>query len=237
MATTPTHVRIRNDLLHEIESGAFVGDARLPGEVELAERYGVTRMTVRQALAALVNEGMLVRRQGVGTFVAQNAAKRRNMSRLTGFTEDMLGDGREVQTRLLMQQIEPPSDELAAALQLARGAHVVHVARLRVVDGHPMIVQRSWVPYDRCPGLWNESLVNDSLYATLRERYGIQLRRADQRIGAEAAGDELAGLLELPLGAPLLRVERVTFDAGNVPVEFARSWTRPGFEIAMHIEQ
>lgn len=237
MVATPAHVRIRTDLLQEIESGAFGVDQRLPSEVELAERYGVTRMTVRQALMALVNDGMLVRRRGVGTFVAMGAAKRRNMSRLTGFMEEMRSDGREVQTRMLVQQIEPPTDGLGTSLQLASGAHVVHVARLRMVDGEPVIVQHSWVPYDRAPELWNEPLVDDSLYATLRERYGIQLRRADQRIGAVAANSELASLLELRTGAPLLRIERVAFDAGNVPVEFARSWTRPGFEIAMHIEQ
>lgn len=237
MVPTPAHVRIRNDLLQEIESGAFNVDQRLPGEVDLAERYGVTRMTVRQALTALVNDGLLVRRRGVGTFIAQGAAKRRNMSRLTGFMEEMRNDGREVQTRMLAQQIEPPTDGLGVSLQLGRGAHVVHLARLRIVDAQPVIVQHSWVPYDRAPGLWNEPLVDDSLYATLRQRYGIQLRRADQRIGAEAANRELASLLELRAGSPLLRIERVAFDAGNVPVEFARSWTRPGFEIAMHIEQ
>ncbi len=237
MATTPTHMRIRNDLLREIESGAFDGLKRLPGEAELAERYGVARMTVRQALTGLVNEGMLVRRRGVGTFVAQNAAKRRNMSRLTGFTEDVRNDGRAVETRMLTQRIEPPSAEVAGVLELASGALVVHVARLRIVDGEPVIIQRSWVPYDRCPELWNEPLAEGSLYATLRGRYGIELRRADQRIAAESATKEQAGLLEVPVRAPLLRVERVTFDNGNVPVEFARSWTRPGFEIAMHIEQ
>lgn len=234
MATTPAHARIRDDLRREIESGALV--ERLPGEVELAARYGVTRMTVRQALTALVNEGMLVRRRGVGTFVAQNA-NRRNMSRLTGFTEDVRNEGRTVDTRMLTQRIEPTSPDVAVALELAPGAHVVHVARLRIVDGAPMIIQRSWVPYERCPDLWNEPLVEGSLYATLRGRYGIELRRADQRIAAEAATQEHAQLLEVPVRSPLLRVERLTFDGSNLPIELARSWTRPGFEIAMHIER
>src|SRR3954452_19929942 len=89
MATIPAHKRIRDDLVAEIESGVLGEHARIPGEVDLAARYGVTRMTVRQALNNLVNDGLLVRRRGVGTFVAENAARRRNMSRLTGFTEDM----------------------------------------------------------------------------------------------------------------------------------------------------
>ena len=237
MATVPAHKRIRDDLMAEIESGALGGRDRLPGEVELAARYGVTRMTVRQALNGLVNDGLLVRRRGVGTFVVQNAAQRRNMSRLTGFTEDVRSDGRSVDTRMLAQRIVPAAADVAEALELAPGAHVTHVGRLRIVDGTPVIIQHSWVPYDLCPDLWSEPLTGDSLYATLRERHGIALRRADQRIAAVAATPEHASLLDVPGRAPLLRVERLTLDDRNLPVEFARSWTRPGFEIATHIER
>lgn len=237
MAIVPAHKRIRDDLVAEIESGALSARDRLPGEVELAARYGVTRMTVRQALSHLVNDGLLVRRRGVGTFVAENAAQRRNMSRLTGFTEDMRSSGRQVVTRMLAQRIMPAPDDVAEALQLAPSLHVTHVGRLRVVDGTPVIIQHSWVPYDLCPELWSEPLVSDSLYATLRDKYEIVLRRADQRIAAVSATHEHAALLEVPTRAPLLRVERVTLDDRNVPVELARSWMRPGFEIATHIER
>jgi GntR family transcriptional regulator len=238
MATVPAHKRIRDDLVAEIESGVLSARDRLPGEVDLAARYGVTRMTVRQALTNLVNDGLLVRRRGVGTFVAENAAQRRNMSRLTGFTEDMRSSGRSVETRMVAQRIIPASADVAEALQLAApGLHVTHVGRLRVVDGTPVIIQHSWVPYDLCPDLWSEPLVDDSLYATLRNKYDIVLRRADQRIAAVSAGREHAALLEVPARAPLLRVERVTLDDRNVPVELARSWMRPGFEIATHIER
>jgi GntR family transcriptional regulator len=237
MATVPAHKRIRDDLVAEIESGGLSARDRLPGEVDLAARYGVTRMTVRQALNNLVNDGLLVRRRGVGTFVAENAAQRRNMSRLTGFSEDMRSGGREVETRMLAQRIIPVPEDIAGSLQLTPGTHVTHVARLRLVDGTPVIVQHSWVPYDLCPALWEEPLVDDSLYATLRSRYDIALRRADQRLAAVSATSELAALLELPARAPLLRVEQVTLDDRNVPVELARSWMRPGFEIATHIER
>src|SRR4051794_5894871 len=101
MATVPAHKRIRDDLAAEIESGALSARDRLPGESDLAARYGVTRMTVRQALSNLVAEGLLVRRRGVGTFVADNAAQRRKMSRLTGFSEDMRNRGRAIETRML----------------------------------------------------------------------------------------------------------------------------------------
>jgi GntR family transcriptional regulator len=83
------HQKIRNKLVTEIESGSLSSGDRLPGETQLASRFGVTRMTLRQALAAMVNDGLLVRRQDADTFVAENAARRRNMSRLTGFSEDM----------------------------------------------------------------------------------------------------------------------------------------------------
>ena len=133
---------------------------------------------------------------------------------------------------------ESPDARVSFGPKLATsGAHVTHVARLRVVDGTPVIVQHSWVPYELCPELWSEPLTDDSLYATLRTRYDIVLRRADQRIAAVSATREHAALLDVPTRAPLLRVERVTLDDRNVPVELARSWMRPGFEIATHIER
>lgn len=233
----PAHMRIRSDLLKAIESGALAGAQRLPGESELAHKYGVTRMTVRQALSGLVNDGLVVRRRGVGTFVARNAAQRRNMSRLTGFTEDMRSEGRQVETCLLTQRIEPPDQDLADLLELGDGAFVIFIERVRSVDGAPVILQRSWIPSHRCPDLWRDELVDGSLYATLRTRYEIDLRRADQRFAAVTATADLAQQLEVAEGVPLLRVERLTFDPANEPVEFARSWTRPGFEIGTHIER
>jgi GntR family transcriptional regulator len=237
MVTLPAHQRIHDDLVQRIESGAIKDRERLPGEVDLAATYGVTRMTVRQALNGLVNEGLLARRRGVGTFVVQNAAKRRNMSRLTGFTEDMRSDGRAIETRMLAQRIVPAPDDVAHAIEIAPRLPTVHIARLRVIDGEPMIIQHSWVPYEPFPDLWSEPLVGGSLYATLRDRYGITLKRADQRFAAVPATKEQARLLEVPARTALLRVERLTLDERNVPVELARSWTRPGFEIATHIER
>lgn len=230
-------MRIRSDLVNDIDSGVLEASQRLPGEADLAVKYGVTRMTVRQAMTSLVNEGLVVRRRGVGTFVARNAAQRRNMSRLTGFTEDMTSAGRVVETRVLVQRIEPASGQLAAELQASDGAFVTFIERVRSVDGTPVIVQRSWIPTQRCPDLWNEDLVDGSLYATLRTRYRIELRRADQRFAAVCATKELAELLEVSIRTPLLRVERLTFDPANEPVEFARSWTRPEFEIGTYIER
>jgi GntR family transcriptional regulator len=237
MATIPAHQRIRDELIGEIESGALAPGDRLPGEVELARRFGVTRMTLRQALAAMAGDGLLVRRHGVGTFIALDAARRRNMTRLTGFAEDMHAEGQEVETRMLAQEAVVADADLAAKLGVEEGAEVALVARLRVVGGDPVVLQRSWVPLARCPQLVDEPLVDGSLYATLQTRWGVELRRADQSFSAEEAGEEQARLLEVPLGAPLLRVQRLTLDERNVPVEAARSWMRPGFEITTHIER
>ena len=233
----PAYQRIRDELVSEIESGRMAGGQRLPSETDLAARFGVTRMTVRQALASMVNDGLVVRRQGVGSFVLEDAAQRRNMTRLTSFAEDMARDGRSLETRLLAQQIVPAPPIVARRLGMTEGDHVTHVARLRTSDGAALTTQYSWVPYQLCPDLWEEPLIDGSLYATLRSRFGIDLRRADQRVAAEAATEEQARLLGIPVSAPLLRVERVTFDARNEAVEFARSWMRPGFEITTHIER
>jgi GntR family transcriptional regulator len=233
--TIPAHQQIREALVSEIEAGLLDGGARLPGENQLATRFGVTRMTVRQALTGMVNDGMLVRRQGAGTFVVENAAKRRNMTRLTSFAEDMAEAG-PITTEVLSRQIVPAPVRVAKGLEVAEGEHVTHYARLRSADGQPMTVQYSWVRLDAFPDLWTVPLIDGSLYATLREQ-GVELRSAEQRVAAEPATEERARLLGIPEGTPVLRVERVARDGRNLPVEFARSWMRPGVEITTHIER
>src|SRR5947208_9834503 len=98
MRNLPAYRRIYEDLAARINTGELKADSRMPGDVELAERFGVSRMTVRQALAALVDRNLVERRQGVGTFVAGDKIPKRSLNRLTSFTEDMIGGGQEIST-------------------------------------------------------------------------------------------------------------------------------------------
>lgn len=133
MRNLPVYRRIYEDLAGRIASGELRPESRMPGDVKLAERYGVSRMTVRQAVAALVDRSLVHRRQGVGTFVARGKPDPRPLNRLTSFTEDM--SGQELSTRILAQEVIPPPAEIAEALGLGRGAYVVFVARIQASPG------------------------------------------------------------------------------------------------------
>jgi GntR family transcriptional regulator len=227
--------RISEDIREQIDTGSLLPADRLPAETALAERYRVTRMTVRHALSSLVDGGYVYRRHGVGTFVA-DPARRRSLNRLRSFSEELREAGREVSTRIVERTLVP-AGEIAADLGLPAGEDVVFVARLRLVDGEPAAVQQSWVPSRLCPGLEEQPLVDGSLYRTLEERFGVVALYADQRIFAAAADPALAAALEVAEGSPLLQTERTARDHRDVAVERARSWTRPEFELITHLER
>lgn len=229
--------RISEDLSDRIETGEMNAGERLPGEEALARSYGVTRMTVRHALSSLVERGLIYRRHGVGTFVAEPSRRRRSLNRLTGFAEDMAEGSREVETRILAKEVVVPDADIAVELGLGAGAEVTFLSRIRVVDGCPGALQNSWVPLGRCPALVRTELIDDSLYKTLETKFDVVLKYADQHISAVAAGAAEAKALDVKARSPLLRTERITRDDRDAIVELARSWTRPEFELVTRLER
>jgi GntR family transcriptional regulator len=183
-----------------------------------------------------VQNGLLVRRQGAGTFVAQAAAPTRRLDHLKSFTEEIESAGGHLTTRLLACDVEPASTEVAVLLALEASADVVRVARLRTIDRVPTTVMTSWLAHARVAGLEHIGLPDGSLYAALREHFGLVPRRAVQRVSAVAADGTRAALLGVEPGAPTLYIERVTYDERERPFEFARSWSRPGFELSVDLE-
>ena len=237
MGNVPAYQRIYEDIADQIRSGTLAPTSRLLGETVLAERYGVARMTVRQAIARLVEESLVVRQQGVGTFVLSDITGRRSLNRLTSFSEDMRGSGQDVSTDLLAQEVIAPPPEVVRQLKLGKGARVIHVARVRKVAGIPTSIHRSYLPYGEFPTLAREPLREGSLYLTLEQVFDVRLRRADQRIKAVPADADVTKHLGVQIGSPVLQTERLTMDERNVRIEFARSWARPELELTVHLER
>jgi GntR family transcriptional regulator len=233
----PVHVSIRDDIRSRLDAGEWCPGARLPSETELAARYGVARMTIRQAVGALASEGAVVRRQGLGTFAADRRPTR-STDLLLSFTEEMRLQGHEVQTRLISAGVGQPPLAARGALQLGQSAEAVTVRRVRLVDGCPIIVQHSWLPCARFAGLAAaDPLLDGSLYAMLEARYGVRIMRAKQVFTAAAASESDAVALGLEPGEPVLRIARTTYDSSNLVVEFAMSATRPGYPIETFMER
>ena len=196
----------------------------LPSERELAERYGVARMTVRGELDRLTADGLAYRIQGRGTFVSEPRVSQ--AMALTSFTEDMHARGLEPSSRLLDRSSHEAGGAMARRLQVAPGAPVVRVDRLRLADGAPLAVEQATLPLERFPEAATVDLASGSLFELLEQRWDARPADADQRVLAVALQEPDAAELDVPPGHPGLRFETLARDADGRPVYFAVSLFR-----------
>lgn len=215
----PKYFRIKQAVLERIASGAWAPGAVIPSEVELCREFGVSRTTARKAVADLAYDGRLVVVQGKGTFVATPKVEEHFVQRAFGIHEDMQRRGITLTTQVLRQEVEEASAEVARRLQLRRGEHVHVIVRLRFLDDEPMLISTTYVPYALCPDLATEDLTECSLYALLRDRYGLAIARGERRLEAVAADQREARLLDIALGSPLLLLDSVAYAVDGRPFE------------------
>lgn len=225
-ATTPAHVAIEAWLTDAVASGTLVTGDRLPGERHLAAYVGVSRMTLRQALATLEARGLLVRTpgRGGGAFVAEPRIDL-DLTGLSGFTAQLRRANVRAGARLVSATTVPAGREVASALGLALGEKVHEVVRVRSARREPVALERSWFPADRLPGFLDQRL-SGSLYALLRTRYDLEPASADEALDATSADETTAAALAVAVGTPLLRVQRTAATAEGLPVEHARDLFR-----------
>ncbi len=217
----PLYYQLMQELRHRIEGGEWEPGTQIPSERELSETYGISRMTVRQALAELAESGLLRRDQGRGTFVAE-PRMRRQITRLTSFTEDMRARGKRASARVLRLELASARPSVAHALQLEAGERVVLVERLRLAEGEPVAVECSHLHFPGCEGLIHEDL-SGSLYRLLQERFGIIPTRAREEVEAAACEPYEAQLLGIRRGEPVLQLRRRTLDQNLHPFEYVES--------------
>ncbi|MGC5567295.1 GntR family transcriptional regulator [Streptomyces sp. FR-108] len=212
----PLYFQLAQQLEAAIERGALTPGSLLGNEIELAGRLGLSRPTVRQAIQSLVDKGLLVRRRGVGTQVVHSQVKR--PLELSSLYDDLEAAGQRPATRVLVNTVVPATAEVAAALSVAEGSDVHRVERLRLAHGDPMAYLCNHLP----PGLLDldgAQLEATGLYRLMRAA-GITLHSARQSVGARAAAAGEAERLDESAGAPLLTMQRTTFDDTGRAVEF-----------------
>jgi DNA-binding GntR family transcriptional regulator len=214
---TPLYFQLARAIEEAITGGALPAGSRLDNELLLAEKYGLSRPTVRRAVQELVDKGLLVRKRGVGTQVIQPHVRR--SVELTSLYEDLVRSGASPTTAVLsLERTTVPAD-VARELDLPEGDEVVVVRRLRSSDGEPLALMTNYLPGRFTPTA--EDLTEHGLYQYLR-RQGVHLRVAHQRIGARLARAEEARLLEEPFRAAVLTMERTAFDDVGAAIEFGR---------------
>jgi len=209
------HVQVR-EYVRTLVAGAATGSPA-PSERELVHRFGVARMTVRQAMDALVVEGLLERIPGRGTFVAR---PRRTSTRLNSYSEEMTRRGMLAESQTLLARREQAGPGVARALNVTEGDAVIHWRRLRRADGQPMCIEDAYLNEILIPGFLQSGMPT-SLYEALELR-GLRPTWAEDSINADVASEEEAEHLELTAGAPVLRHSRRAL-AGDKVVEVSRT--------------
>ncbi len=217
----PKHEQLRR-ILRELAVGRLEPGSAVPSERQLIADYGVSRITVREAVGQLVNEGVLTRVRGKGTFVAHRPVQ--STLHLASFTQEMTDLGHVPTTVVLVREEATMPDDTAAALGLPSGEAGFHVKRLRLADGAPVSIDDAWFVREPYPGLLDHDL-SRSIYALASDVYGAPIVRARQTVAAEPAPDEVATLLGTKTSSPVLVFDRVSY-ADRGPVEHTRSWYR-----------
>ena len=214
----PLYFQLAQHFESAIGSGALKVGARLENEVQLAELLGLSRPTVRAAFLYLANKGLVVRKRGAGTLVANERIHR--SVKLTSLYDDLAASGRKPGSRVLKAEVGHASDQVAAVLRLPAQALVLSLERIRLADGEPIALMRNYLPAGLVQ-LDVELLEQHGLYELLRAS-GIRLQSATQRIGAKNASASEARALDETRGTALLTMERIACDQAGRPVEFAR---------------
>jgi DNA-binding GntR family transcriptional regulator len=212
----PLYYQVAQQLEAAIASGQLAPGDRLENELDLAERFGLSRPTVRQAIQELVRQGLLVRKRGVGTQVVHGQVKR--PVELSSLYDDLERSGQHPSTEVLASDVVAADARIAGILGVALAGPVTRIERLRSAGDEPLALMCNWLPADLAD-FTPADLERQGLYELLRRR-GVHMRIATQRIGARAATTGEAKLLQERKGAPLLTMERTAYDDSGRAVEF-----------------
>lgn len=219
---TPLYSQIKEKLLAAIARGEFKAGDQLPTQRELCERYSASHMTVRRAIDDLVAIGVISAIPGKGLYVTE-AKQDTEASPLISFSEDMARRGMQATSQVLEAELTGAPTILAKALGVEAGTALVYLRRLRLADGHPMALQTSYLVHALCPGLLEYDLDHNSLFAILKNHYGLQITSYSATVEAILASEGEAGVLGLIPPAPLLVTEQISYLESGRAVEFVRS--------------
>jgi DNA-binding GntR family transcriptional regulator len=219
----PRYHQIADALRERIRVGELPSGARLDNQRQLAKSFGVTLMTLRQALELLEREHLITRRHGLGTFVAAPSIDY-DIMQLRRFAGDLSAKGERVATRLLGTRFAAADRRVAEALRLAGRPRVLVVERLRLVDEHPMSLQRSFLPSPLGDEVIRADLALTPLHQVLEFKLGVVVTRASETVSAVRLGRREARDLGCRAGEPAFESERVSYDAGGAPVVFDRAF-------------
>jgi GntR family transcriptional regulator len=221
----PFYAQVRDSLRNLIIDGSLDSHDRLPSEHQMIEMFGVSRITIRQALKELENEGLIFRVHGKGTFVSKPKAFQ-DLTTLQSFGEAMHPQGFETYSKLIAIKEIRADSQVADRLKQPLGEGVVEIKRLRYLNREPMSYERSYFPVEIGRKLSREDLSTQDILVILENNYRIQVGHADLVLGAHLADETQGRLLKVESGSPLLHIERLTTVTDGSPIMYEHLFHR-----------
>ena len=219
MPASTLYTKIEEAIATEIAQGEYRPGDQLPTEDALLERFQVSRITVRRAIQNLVSRGLLEIRRGLGTFVLSPRIEA-ELTKLTGFVEDMGAAGRKATARVVSHGVVAASSRVAERLQLAKGVKVMQIKRVRLADGTPISFDETYLPLPLGQQVARKDLRLHPIFTLLEEEYGVPLLEADYELEAVAASKTVADALQVTAGSPIFQIERTSMTTGKKPVDY-----------------
>lgn len=212
----PLYAQIVEQLHQDIEHGMFNQNGRLPTEEELSSKYGVSRITIRRAVDELVNQGLVEKKQGKGTFVTKPKYSR-NIRRLSGFTQMCEQMGVVPGGRMLDNRLIAADEKTAKKLGVAPGSDIIYIHRLRYANNEPVIIERNYFP-PKYAELLQRRFDNESLFAYLKEHMGVICKESEKLIELCHVTGEEAKMLDVKRGDYMMFVKSTAYDQNREPI-------------------
>lgn len=212
----PLYYQLESIIKKRLEDGIYKVDEKIPSERKLSEELNISRMTISKAINNLVEEGILYRKRGQGTFVSKSKVD--FFPGLMGFTDIIKNKNMNPSSKVICQKIIQPDHHVCEKLQILESEKVIFTQRLRLADNEIINLEKSYVPYSLCPKLLEVDLSVESIYKLLTEA-GYKPSRANQEVQAILSYGELSGLLQIDMDAPILKRKRVTYSK-DTPIEY-----------------
>jgi GntR family transcriptional regulator len=231
----PLYLQIEAILKSKILTGELKEGDRLPPENELSNQFGVSPLTVRQALSSLVGEGLLDRKPGIGTLIKKNPDEKITL-KLSGRMDELLSIGKETETTVLRSEVIQRLDKPTRNLRLNQGDPVFFVEKLRYWKGTPFMVVEEYVPQSFIGALSKNKKSIRSLYFILTQKKGFVLKEATQTIESSTADQRIASLLQVEMGSPLFYMERIFYSETGLPILLQLTHVRAEhFKFSVHL--
>ena len=219
MSSSTLYAKVEETIAAEIGQGEYRPGDQLPTEDELLQRFDVSRITVRRAVQNLVHRGLLEIRRGRGTFVVEPRIEA-ELTKLSGFVEDMNAAGRRASARVVSQGIVSATSRIAERLQLARGTRVMRIERVRFADEVPVSFDETCLPLVLGRKIVSHDLRIHPIFTLLEDEYGVPLLEADYELKAVTASKMVAEVLQVKIGSPIFQIERTSKTTDHEPIDY-----------------